>query len=126
MNLTGGTANFAAITTQKQCYKYGGAENLVLTEIEKPAPKDNEVLIKIHATSVTASDVLIRKLDEPFITRFILQLIFGFGRPRNPVLGMVSSGVVEAKGENVSSFNVGDEVFAYGSLSPTKPFRFLC
>jgi NADPH:quinone reductase-like Zn-dependent oxidoreductase len=103
-----------------ECLKYGGAENLVLTEIEKPAPKDNEVLIKIHATSVTASDVLIRKLDEPFITRFILQLIFGFGRPRNPVLGMVSSGVVEAKGENVSSFNVGDEVFAYGSLSPTK------
>lgn len=103
-----------------ECLKYGGAENLVLTEIEKPAPKDNEVLIKIHATSVTASDVLIRKLDEPFITRFILQLIFGFGRPRNPILGMVSSGVVEAKGGNVSSFNVGDEVFAYGSLSPTK------
>jgi NADPH:quinone reductase-like Zn-dependent oxidoreductase len=103
-----------------ECLKYGGAENLVLTEIEKPTPKDNEVLIKIHATSVTASDVLIRKLDEPFITRFILQLIFGFGRPRNPILGMVSSGVVEAKGENVSSFHVGDEVFAYGSLSPTK------
>ncbi len=103
-----------------ECLKYGSYENLVLKEVEKPKPKENEVLIKIKATSVTTSDVLIRKLKQPFILRFILQLIFGFGRPRNPILGMVSSGVVEAKGKKVSSFNVGDEVFAYGSVSPTK------
>ena len=103
-----------------ECLKYGSSENLVLTEVEKPTPKANEVLIRIKATSVTTSDVLIRRLDEPLIPRFILQLIFGFGRPRNPVLGMVSSGVVEAKGKDVSAFNVGDEVFAYGSVSPTK------
>ncbi|MCG2589995.1 NAD(P)-dependent alcohol dehydrogenase [Rhodohalobacter sulfatireducens] len=103
-----------------KCLKYGGPENLVLTEIEMPAPKDDEVLIKIHATSVTASDVLIRRLNEPPIQKFILQLIFGFGRPRNPILGMVSSGVVEDKGKNVHSFNIGDEVFAYGSVSPLK------
>ena len=103
-----------------ECLKYGDCENLVLTEVEKPTPKDNEVLIKIKATSVTASDVLIRKLNEPLIPRFILQLIFGFGRPRNSILGMVTSGVVEAKGRNVSLFDVGDEVFAYGSVSPTK------
>ncbi len=103
-----------------ECLKYGSHENLVLTKVEKPTPKANEVLIKIKATSVTTSDVLIRKLNEPLIPRFILQLIFGFGKPRNPVLGMVSSGEVEAKGENVSLFDVGDEVFAYGSVSPTK------
>lgn len=103
-----------------ECLKYGSSENLVLTEVEKPTPKENEVLIKIKATSVTASDVLIRKLNEPLIPRFILQLIFGFGRPRNPILGMVSSGVVEAKGKNVTLLNVGDKVFAYGSVSPTK------
>ena len=103
-----------------ECLKYGASENLVLTEVEKPTPKENEVLIKIKATSVTTSDVLIRKLNEPLIQRFILQLIFGFGRPRNPILGMVSSGIVEAKGKSVSSFNVGDEVFAYGSVSSTK------
>ncbi|MDX8340241.1 NAD(P)-dependent alcohol dehydrogenase [Draconibacterium sp. IB214405] len=103
-----------------ECLKYGSHENLVLTEVEKPKPKENEVLIKIKATSVTASDVLIRKLNEPLIPRFILQLIFGFGRPRNSILGMVSSGVVETKGKNVTSFNIGDEVFAYGSVSPTK------
>ena len=78
----------------------GGTENLVLGDVEKPLPKNNEVLIEIKATSVTASDVLIRRLDEPLIPKFILQLIFGFGKPRNTILGMVSSGVVVAKGEN--------------------------
>jgi NADPH:quinone reductase-like Zn-dependent oxidoreductase len=103
-----------------ECLKYGSYENLVLTEVEKPSPKHNEVLIKIRATSVTTSDVLIRRMDEPPILKFFLQLIFGFGRPRNPVLGMVSAGIVEAKGKDVTAFNVGDEVFAYGSVSPTK------
>jgi NADPH:quinone reductase-like Zn-dependent oxidoreductase len=46
--------------------------------------------------------------------------VFGFGKPRKPILGMVSSGVIESKGRSVSSFNIGDEVFAYGSVSPTK------
>jgi len=103
-----------------RCLKYGGSENLVLDEFEKPSPKANEVLIKIKATSVTASDVLIRKLNEPPIPKFILQFIFGFGKPRNPILGMVSSGVVVDKGANVSPFNIGDEVFAYGSISSMK------
>lgn len=103
-----------------KCLKYGNAKNLVLDTVEKPSPKDNEVLIKIHATSVTASDVHIRKMDESPILKFILQLIFGFGKPRNPILGMVSSGIIEEKGKNVTAFNIGDEVFAYGSMSPTK------
>lgn len=103
-----------------ECLKYGSCENLVLTEVEKPTPKENEVLIKIKATSVTTSDVLIRRLDEPLIPRFILQLIFGFGKPRNPILGMVTAGVIESKGKDVTAFDIGDEVFAYGSVSPTK------
>jgi len=103
-----------------RCLQYGGSENLVMDVFEKPSPKANEVLIEIKATSVTASDILIRKLNEPPISRFILQLIFGFGKPRNPILGMVSSGVVVDKGAKVTSFNLGDEVFAYGSISPMK------
>nr|WP_288935756.1 NAD(P)-dependent alcohol dehydrogenase [uncultured Allomuricauda sp.] len=103
-----------------ECIKYGEVENLALSNVKKPTPKDNEVLIKIRATSVTTSDVLIRRLNEPMIPRFILQLIFGFGRPRNPVLGMVTAGIVERKGKYVTLFETGDEVFAYGSISPTK------
>ncbi|MCB0685568.1 MAG: NAD(P)-dependent alcohol dehydrogenase [Saprospiraceae bacterium] len=101
-----------------ECLKYGDAENLVLSHVEKPTPKDDEVLIKIHATSVTTSDVLLRRMNQPTIPRFILQLIFGFGGPRNPILGMVTSGIVERKGKDVRSFNVGDNVFAFGSVSP--------
>ena len=103
-----------------ECLKYGEVENLVLSNVKKPIAKANEVLIKIHATSVTTSDVLIRRMNEPFIPKLILQLIFGFGRPRNPVLGMVTAGVVERKGKDVTLFEIGDEVFAYGSISPTK------
>tara|TARA_R110002050_G_scaffold135200_3_gene257837 strand:+ start:1136 stop:2068 length:933 start_codon:yes stop_codon:yes gene_type:complete len=103
-----------------RCLKYGGSENLVMDDFKKPSPKANEVLIEIKATSVTASDVLIRRLNEPPIPKFILQLIFGFGKPRNPILGMVSAGVVVEKGAKVSAFNIGDEVFAYGSVSSMK------
>ncbi|MCB2209242.1 MAG: NAD(P)-dependent alcohol dehydrogenase [Bacteroidetes bacterium] len=103
-----------------ECLKYGSYENLVLTEVEKPTPKENEVLIKIKATSVTTSDVLIRGLKASPVGRFMVQLIFGFGKPRNPILGMVTSGIIESKGKDVASLNIGDEVFAYGSVSPTK------
>jgi len=103
-----------------ECIKYGDVENLVLSNVKKPTPKDNEVLIKIRATSVTTSDVLIRRMNEPMIPKFILQLLFGFGRPRNPILGMVSAGIVVAKGKDVTLFETGDEVFGYGSISPTK------
>jgi len=100
--------------------RYGSPEVLQLQEVKKPQPKTNEVLIKIHATSVTASDVLIRGLNAPVIYKLIVQLAFGFGKPRNPILGMVVSGTITGKGKNVTKFNLGDEVFAYCSMSPTK------
>ncbi|MEM5565110.1 NAD(P)-dependent alcohol dehydrogenase [Psychroserpens sp. AS72] len=103
-----------------ECLKYGDVDNLVLSQVKKPTPKANEVLIKIRATSVTTSDVLIRRMDESFVPKLILQLIFGFGRPRNLILGMVSAGILEAKGRDVTLFEIGDEVFAYGAISPTK------
>ena len=102
------------------CLKYGDAEHLRLQTVEKPQPKDHEVCIRIHATAVTTSDVLIRGLKASPIARFILQLIFGFGKPRNPILGMVTAGVIESIGKDVTAFQVGDEVFAHGALSPTK------
>jgi alcohol dehydrogenase len=59
-------------------------------------------------------------MSESLIPKLILQCVFGFGKPRKPILGMVSSGIIESMGKSVSSFKVGDEVFAYGSVSPTK------
>lgn len=102
------------------CTQYGPPEVLVLKDVPKPVPKDDEVLIRIHATSVTASDCLIRAMDAPFIYRVLIQLMIGFGKPRNPILGMVLSGVVERAGKSVTSFKQGDAVFAYGAMSPVK------
>lgn len=102
------------------CTKYGSPEVLKLQEVPVPNPKDNEVLIKVCATAVTASDVLMRGLNAPFIYRFLIQLMMGFGKPRNPIMGMVLSGVVEQIGKDVKEFEVGDEVFASGSMSSFK------
>lgn len=102
------------------CTKYGPPEVLELKEVEKPCPKSDEVQIKIHATTVTASDVLIRSLAVSPFYKFFVQIAFGFGKPRNPVLGMVVAGVVESTGNAVTNFKPGDEVFAYCSMSATK------
>jgi len=102
------------------CTKYGPPEVLKIQEVAVPIPKDKEVLIKIYATAVTTSDVLMRGLNAPFIYRFFIQLMLGFGKPKNPIMGMVLSGIVEKTGKKVTEFKVGDSVFASGSMSSFK------
>lgn len=93
------------------CTQYGAPEFLKLVEVEKPAPKENEVLIKIHATSVTSGDARIRRADP-----FIIRLLFGWKNPRQSVLGVVVSGEVEAVGNAVTKFKVGDQVFGSAGM----------
>ena len=85
---------------------YGPPEVVHIQEIKKPIPKDNEVLIKIHATTVNSGDVRLRKAD-PFLVR----LFFGLFKPNVNVLGVDFAGVVEATGKNITHYNIGDEVF---------------
>ncbi|MCP4439717.1 MAG: NAD(P)-dependent alcohol dehydrogenase [Aureispira sp.] len=89
------------------CTKYGKPEVLELQTVEKPKPKDKEVQIKIHATSVSSGDARLRRAD-PCIVR----LIFGLRRLRQPILGYVLAGEVEAVGKSVTKFKVGDQVYA--------------
>lgn len=90
--------------------KYGSADVLQLTDVEKPRPKDDEVLVKVMATAVNVSDALLLK-GEPFVMR----LTGGLRSPKNQILGADIAGQVEAVGANVTQFQVGDAVF--GDLS---------
>jgi NADPH:quinone reductase-like Zn-dependent oxidoreductase len=92
--------------------KYGSPEVLSLKEIEKPVPKDNEILIKIHATTVAAGDIRMRGFKVPTKFWLPMRLALGFTGPKNKVLGMEVSGVVERIGKGVEKFWVGDEVLA--------------
>jgi len=94
------------------CTKYGPPEVLQLAEIEKPSPKDNEVLIKIYATTVHIGDTRIRGFVVPFLFRLPFRVGIGFRGPRNKVLGMELAGVIEEAGKDVTQFKVGDQIFA--------------
>src|SRR6185503_5162157 len=93
------------------CTGYGPPEVLQFKEVKKPIPARNQVRIKIFATSVTASDCLVRGLKFRFRGRFLVRLMFGFKAPRRPILGLVLAGEIDALGRNVSAFKVGDPVF---------------
>lgn len=94
--------------------EYGPPEVLRLTELPKPLPKENEVLIKIYATTVHRGDVIMRSLQipGPGWQRFMARLYLGFRKPKRPVLGMELAGDVESVGGKVQRFQPGDQVFA--------------
>ena len=92
--------------------KFGTSDVLQFQEVEKPAPKDNEILVKVHATTVTAGDIRMRSLDVPPMFWLPARLTLGFTKPKHPIYGMELAGEVEAVGKAVTRFKVGDQVFA--------------
>jgi len=104
------------------CTGYGPPEVLQLKEVEKPVPRKNEVCIKIIATSVTASDCIVRgfKIPRWHPLGLMMGIVLGIKKPRNPILGIVLAGEIESLGKGVKSFKKGDQIFAWTTSSPVK------
>jgi NADPH:quinone reductase-like Zn-dependent oxidoreductase len=92
--------------------KYGPPEVLRLQEVEKPAPRDNEVLVQVHATTVTIGDTIMRSLSMPIPgwQRLLARIYLGVRKPKRPILGMELAGEVESVGEKVSLIPLSEQV----------------
>ena len=114
--------------------KYGPPDVLQLKEIERPAPKDNEVLIRVQATSVNYGDILARNFKEisprefnmPFIFWLLAKISFGLTKPNITILGSEFSGEIEATGKDVKTFKPGDQVFGFPGQNMGAYAEYLC
>ncbi len=116
------------------CEEYGSPDVLKIKEVEKPAPKDNEILIRVYATSVNFGDLLARNFKEisprnftmPFLFWLMTKLSFGINKPKITILGSEFAGEIEAIGKNVHSFKQGDQVFGYCGQGMGAYAEYLC
>ena len=114
--------------------EYGSPDVLHLAEVEKPAPKDNEVLIKIHAVSINYGDTLARnfkgtspgEFNMPFLFWFLAKIAFGLNRPKNKILGSELAGKIESVGKDVKLFKAGDDVFGYRGQNMGANAEYIC
>jgi NADPH:quinone reductase-like Zn-dependent oxidoreductase len=95
------------------CTKYGPPDVLKLQEVETPVPKDNEVLIRVHATTVTKYDCWTRSATAPTGFGLISRIAGGFTKPKKTIIGTELAGEIEAVGKDVKRFKEGDQVFAF-------------
>lgn len=97
------------------CTKYGSPDVLKLKEVEKVIPKDNEILVKVYATTVTSGDCRVRSFNSPLTYWIPMRIFLGLRKPRKPILGVELSGEIEEVGKNVKKFKKGDQIFCiYG------------
>jgi len=108
------------------CTKYGPPDVLELQEVEKPIPKDNEVLIKIHATTVTVGDCRVRGFRVPLSFWIPARLFLGITRLKKPVLGAELSGEIISAGKDVKLFKNGDKIFAYTGHDMGAYAEYIC
>jgi len=109
-----------------KCTKYGSPDVLKISTSKKPIPRNNEVLIKIYAASVTNSDIFIRSSNIPLKFMIPMRLMIGIMKPRNPILGQVFSGEIEFVGSDIKRFKVGDQVYGLTGFSLGAYADFKC
>ena len=93
------------------CTRYGSPDVIQVLEVPQPVPKASEVLIKIHASTVTAGDCEIRRFDIPILFWLLLRIILGITKPRKGIFGQEYAGQIESVGNKVTRFKKGDPVF---------------
>lgn len=98
-------------------HEYGSPDVLKLEELEKPIPKDNEILVKVYATTVTVADIRSRSFTVPVSVWLPARIALGFKKPKKAILGVELAGEIESVGKDVKRFKKGDQVFAATLIS---------
>lgn len=101
--------------------EFGSPDVVQVRDVQKPVPKDNEVLIQIHAASVTSTDSAGRKADS-----LLTRMAFGFTKPRNQILGTEFAGVIEEIGKEVTRFKVGDQIYGASGTNFAAHAEYIC
>lgn len=108
------------------CKSYGDTQGLSLEDRAIPYPQSHEVRVKVHATTVTAADSRIRRLHIPKGFGVLSRLVFGVFAPRQPILGSEFAGEIDALGENVTHYRIGDQVFGITGMRMGCHAEYLC
>jgi NADPH:quinone reductase-like Zn-dependent oxidoreductase len=108
------------------CTKYGPPEVLQLKEVETPVPRDNEVRIRILATTVTSGDSRMRSFTVPLSFWLLARIALGLRKPKKAILGSELAGEIESAGEDVKLFKKGDQVFAYPGHNGGAYAEYIC
>ncbi|MFE4705369.1 NAD(P)-dependent alcohol dehydrogenase [Peribacillus simplex] len=108
------------------CTKYGSPDVLELQEVAKPIPKDNEVLVKVHAATVASGDIRVRSFKSPFLLWLPMRILLGLRKPRKSILGVELAGEIEDTGRNVKKFKKGDQIFAMTGMNFGAHAEYTC